>query len=475
MPTHRPLTAILLEKKTDQHEKSRLFRVTTAPVLAQEPVLVVLPARDVINHIHPGRNAELSGTAKFAPAPGYRVLGLAYSSTTALEHHVDLYQQSGPFSGWSPDIDDVMQTIIAPNVADLAPLSSSARYQALIDCFYGFRNLKLFSFSYGGIAQSDFNNALNFLLIDRGFTATERAFLIPQIMHFGVAGVGNSLTEAQKNLLATTSVMVRALNDRRIADYFKGFSTIEQQIDQQLTDAQKLAGFRYHDNQLCFYTHHHPEKTRQMPDAPPRPDLARFHSLVTHLTPKASLTGQDDPFPIIHRAIWSAMIGHHAAAIPLPPETSPASRWQWLQDHFAHPLNAVLDTAKEQADCAALFDNLVMADVTLPPRADIAPIFATNAQIPLDHTKLADEISRRIDPDLADWLLRANIDDVRDALANPATATKISHAWQILWGHDIPIPDPEIWQNNIIPLQRAWLNNTQHEDMMSILHTIKNR
>ena len=519
------ISSIILEKKYNADQKSGLYNLDAPPDLAQEPAIIVLPGNGTINTMTAERNQFMSGTVKYAQAPGYRIYGIAYSARQETDRTKDEYnshdktRKSPPEKdhahGWSPDAQDILEKIIQPNIPVLHDLSSEDRAEALIDCFHRFRNLKIFGNCYGGIVSANLNNGLNSLMRIHGFSPEECGTLIPQIMYMGVAGITNTRTELEKNIPAMTSFDLKALNDDRLMNMYDAFSDIEYHIQDKATAPTDRATMQYDHNNIVFYAFHHPEKLGQDSSLHGR----MSHSINTYLDTRSDMPALADPFAVVHQTIWYAMTNHQSTRALREQITDAGQnnleRWQFVQERFGHPLNEIFLAANHNPAFHDLmgqakhystrnFPQLSTQATTAPP------VFAADINYPINYNALKNALSSRADPQIVDFLLKTPFSPRGDGyyqagvpswLSSPENTEKINdvsrtlfrttiselYAKQENYGHhDTTIlhyrdvdylryfaVDAQTYETRVKPLQERWQQNNTGQDLMSLLHDME--
>jgi hypothetical protein len=421
------VNAAILEKRLKQSGEYGLFSVTSAPNLKTQPTILVLPGSGSINNINRKRNENVSGTMRYVQHQEYMLLGSAYSSTTEVERTTKEYTQTDTLS-WSSDIQDIVEDILAPNIPHLNIFSGEERAARLVDTFMALRNLKLFSNSHGGLAHSHLNNALNSLMEIRGFSKEEKSFLIPQIMHLGVAEIDSVKHEAQKGIPLTMSFAIKAFDDDILDDY-GGFSEVESEI--RLRTDGKPAMLRHGDNRLTLYANHPAKKLdnygyrhKKCP-----------HNIKTYLDAQDDVASEDDLFPNAFKAMWNSMTDLNFSLgmqdIVGNCEITAIEQWRFLNQHYGNPLQEILEHAQAKHEFSTIINKSTQFDKdNLPSLSSISKIphyysdkncVRTGYAVSMDHTLDLEDLSaslafntNNINPDIVHFLLTAPF-DYRDA------------------------------------------------------------
>lgn len=500
-----------LEKKQRVGTNSALYHIDGAPDLMREPTIIILPGGATINKIDNQQNRNISGTAKYGHAADYKIYGMTYSSSEEFNRSVlDYIDRTEPKTlGWSNDVQDLLEKIIQPNLPLLHDLAGEDRASALIDCFHSFRNLKIFGYSHGGLMTAHFNNGLNSMMEINGFLPEECTFLIPQIMAMNVASIDNIGKEGQKNIPAISCYEIKALNDTRLADMFDTFSHVEETIEKNIKDDQSFAKVAYGDNQICFYANHHPDKMG--------PFASRYdqtsHDIATYLDKNTDLATMNDPFPIIHDVIWQVMTDTRHIPRHTNVEQNRTEQWQFIQDHYRNPMQEILSKAEQNPDyrdcmtCTRQYKTDDGLEQQLQP--ETSPDFSVSLKYPINYHDLSRELSYRTDQKIVDFLLSAPFvargdgyykTGLPDWLSSPKKEDNLNQTSRILFNtcsskfyadrskqgrHETTklcyrgieymrylAVDAENYHTRVIPLQQRWQQNTEKQNLMSIVHDI---
>lgn len=489
---------------------------TNTPPLADTPLILVLPGNGTIDKpLCNNKNRFLSGTANFAARDGYNVISAAYASnaetTQTILHYMDGTMGARPQGySWSKDTQDLIDHLIRPNVPDMHDCTNEDRATRLMACFRTFRNIKIFSNSYGGLVTRQINNGLNSLMDIKGYTDEEKSFLIPQITTMGVATICHAEAESRSDIPQMTSVTLKALNDERLYDMYSAFGKRELALEYQLSPEKPHGFLQFGPNQIGFYAAHNPQKVNLS-------SPAYSHHITSYLPDN----DRENPFCIVYDTFWDAITTQNATwclhQTGLSSTTPPSEQWTRVQARFDQPIISLINHAQQSPDFTALVDCSLDDGPIIPyirERKQAPTPFAAEINKGPRKKDLAQEMNRdQPKAEMAEYLLRGQFEPfgqdkyrigIPSKWANEQNAdhltelsmmlfhTKSEGAYSGWYGrdevsgtHDILrlnwrgvsyprylVVDAKVYDTIIQPFQHQWRNNDDQEDIMSIRRRI---